>query len=222
MAGICVSQHPASSSKHFGCWISIFCPGTNIWSQRSNFWPKRMYDNSSECRKEERIGIISHRWQGFGWVSGEKVEESASLSLISSAISVFGLHSPSHMNFISPHQTQSIAPFHRRGNRNPRRKYLTDIQRKWQELGSALSPPSITVPLPRTRLSKRKRGLPSPGGDIPQALAGGWKYSPTGDLPNIKASFQTTVLESAELSSEQVALVKKLSHHMNDIFYICI
>lgn len=54
---------------------------------------------------------------------------------------------------------------------------------------------------------KRKRDLPGPDGDIPQALAGGWKYSPTGDLPDIKASFQTTVPESAELASEQVVLL---------------
>lgn len=62
-------------------------------------------------------------------------------------------------------------------------------------------------PFPGQVELKRKRSLPGPGGDTPQALAGGWKYSPAGDLPDIKASFQTTVLESAERASEQVALL---------------
>lgn len=113
-----------------------------------------MCDNSSECSKEERIGIISHGWQGLGWVSGEKVEL-ASLILVISATSVFCLHSPTHMNLTSLTR-HSIAPFHR-GNGNQRRKCLADMQLKWQELGSALSPTSITIPLPRTRLSSRGR-----------------------------------------------------------------
>lgn len=109
--------------------------------------------------QERKKNWDNKSWVAGAWVGGwvEKVEEFASLILVSSAISVFCLYSPSHMNFIFRHKTQRIAPFHKRASRNQRRKYDTNIQRKWQELGSALSPPSIAVPLPRTRLSSRRR-----------------------------------------------------------------
>ena len=99
-----------------------------------------------------------------------------------------------------PKETKQYPISYRRTKKSE--EEVLPTQHKWRELGSGPSASSITGLLV-TGLTWRERGREGVQGvrvEMLQALAEGCRYRPIGDLPDVKASHQTAVMEFAALA----------------------